>query len=113
MGEDSLTVLQSRLSERSGRPGFFYIRNRTNHIFHTFWVNGVIDDPCQRRRMIIIVATAVDYKPSIHKAMIGEKAFTVRNLTPVFATDDQRKDTKSKIENNLYGIFHKYMEQRS
>ena len=63
--------------------------------------------------MIIITAAAIDYKPTIHKVVLGDKTFTVRNLTPIFASEEKRTDTKRKIENDLYGIFHKYMNQRS
>lgn len=51
----------------------------------------------------------MEYIQSNHVARIGDKTFTVRNLTPVFVSQDEQKDTKDKIEKGLYSIFKKYM----
>ncbi len=55
------------------------------------------------------MTASINYTQSTHTAVVGSKEFTVRNLIPVFADDDKRNDSKQKIENCLYGIFHKYM----
>ena len=52
---------------------------------------------------------SMKYAQSNHVAQIGNKTITVRNLTPVFVSRDEQKDTKDKIEKGLYDIFKKYM----
>ena len=51
----------------------------------------------------------MEYIQSNHIAQFGSKTITVHNLTPVFVSQDEQKDTKDKIEKGLYDIFKKYM----
>ena len=51
----------------------------------------------------------MEYIQSNHVSRIGNKTITVRNLTPVFVSRAEQKDTKDKIEKGLYDIFKKYM----
>lgn len=55
------------------------------------------------------MTATIDYVPNTHTAIVGDKEFTVRNLIPIFSNEDAQKEAKQKIENCLYGIFHKYM----
>ncbi len=55
------------------------------------------------------MTAAINYEPSTHMVVVGNKEFTVRNLIPVFADEGRRNDTRQKIENDLYGIFRKYI----
>lgn len=50
----------------------------------------------------------VNYNQSEHIVYMGDKEFTVRNLTPKM-TEEQRSEVKKKIQGELYNVFRKYM----
>lgn len=51
----------------------------------------------------------MEYRRSDHPARMGSRTIRVRSLTPVFASRDEEKDAKDRIEKGLYDIFKKYM----
>ena len=51
----------------------------------------------------------MEYQSSQHQTSLGEKGFTVHNLTPVFPDAQKQAEEKKKVEKELYEIFFKYM----
>lgn len=49
------------------------------------------------------------YIPAERKAIVGTKEITVRNLIPVFKSQEEREMAKQKVQDGLYRVFHKYM----
>lgn len=54
-----------------------------------------------------------DYVPTERKAMVGTREITVRNLIPVFGSQEERKLAGQKIQDGLYRVFHKYMTENA
>lgn len=40
---------------------------------------------------------------------VDGKEYVVRNLTPIYRSEEDRERVKRRIENTLYNIFSKYM----
>lgn len=53
------------------------------------------------------------YAPMERKAIVGEREITVRNLIPVFGSQEERKLAGQKIQDGLYRVFHKYMTENA
>lgn len=53
--------------------------------------------------------STMSYVPTERKALVGAKEITVRSLTPVFKTSEERKMAGQKVQDGLYRVFHKYM----
>ena len=51
----------------------------------------------------------LSYTPTERKALVGAKVITVRSLTPVFKTSEDRESASQKVQDGLYRVFHKYM----
>lgn len=52
-----------------------------------------------------------NYAPVEHKAIVGEREITVRNLIPVFNSQEEREQMGRKVQDGLYRVFHKYMTE--
>ncbi len=48
------------------------------------------------------------YTATEHKAKFGKKNIIVRNLLPIFANEDEKRNTRRDVEDELYRIFSKY-----
>ncbi len=51
------------------------------------------------------------YAPMERKAIVGEREITVRNLIPVFNSQEERELMGKKVQDGLYRVFHKYMSK--
>ncbi len=56
-----------------------------------------------------IVLDGVSYRPSIVQTEINGKKYTIRNLIPIFKSEDERNIVKERISNELFHIFRKYV----
>lgn len=52
------------------------------------------------------------YIRETYERKIGNKVFTITNLTPDFSADEKR-EVKLQIEAKLYDVFCKYMSLKS
>ena len=54
--------------------------------------------------------STMSYTSVVSTELIGEKEYTIRNLTPKFEDEDECKNVKQKIADTLYNIFCKYSD---
>lgn len=57
------------------------------------------------------MGNTTDYVPTERKAIVGAKEITVRNLIPVFTSQEERELMGKKVQDGLYRVFHKYMTE--
>ena len=57
--------------------------------------------------MIDMVAV-MNYTETVTEGLIGDKKYLIKNLTPDFENENERKTTKQRISDALYNIFTKY-----
>lgn len=55
-----------------------------------------------------MVANVISYQSETHQVSIGTMQIVVTDLTPVFASEEDRANVKQSIEYGLYRIFEKY-----
>lgn len=53
------------------------------------------------------------YAPTEHKAIVGAREITVRNLIPVFNSQEEREMAGQKVQDGLYRVFCKYVTEAS
>ena len=53
----------------------------------------------------------VKYKSEVKTAVLGDRKITVKNLTPVYSTQELDKQSR-EIERRLVDVFRKYAGQR-
>lgn len=56
-----------------------------------------------------IVLDGVNYRQSIVQTEVNGKKFTIRNLIPIFKSEDERNAAKEQISNELFHVFRKYV----
>lgn len=56
-----------------------------------------------------IVLDGVSYRQSIVQTEIDGKKSTIRNLIPIFKSEDERNTVKERISNELFRVFRKYV----
>ncbi len=56
-----------------------------------------------------MISNIVSYTATEHKKMVGGKEVTVRNLKPVFTSDEERQKVRQHIQNGLYNVFSRHM----
>lgn len=54
-------------------------------------------------------AGIVGFTEAKKRVVLNGKEYVVRNLTPIYKSEEDRERAKTKIENALYNIFSKYM----
>ena len=53
------------------------------------------------------------YVPTERKAIVGTREITVRNLIPVFKSQEEREMAGQKVRDGLYRVFRKYMTENA
>lgn len=56
-----------------------------------------------------IVLDGISYRQSIIQTEVNGKKYTIRNLIPIFKSEDERNTVKERISNELFHIFRKYV----
>ena len=56
-----------------------------------------------------VVLDGVSYRQSIVQTEIDGKKSTIRNLIPIFKSEDERNTVKERISNELFRVFRKYV----
>lgn len=56
-----------------------------------------------------VVIDGVNYRQSIVQEEVNGQRFTIRNLIPIFKSEDERNIVKERISNELFHIFRKYV----
>lgn len=56
-----------------------------------------------------VILDGIKYRQSIVQTERNGKKFTIKNLIPVFKSEDERNMAKERISNELFRIFRKYM----
>ena len=54
-----------------------------------------------------------DYVPKERKVIVGAREITVRDLIPVFKSQEDRRMAGQTVQDELYRIFHKYMAEKA
>lgn len=56
-----------------------------------------------------VVLDGVNYRQSIVQTEIDGKRYAIRNLIPIFKSENERNAVKERISNELFHIFRKYV----
>lgn len=56
-----------------------------------------------------VVLDGVSYQQSIVQIEINGEKSTIRNLIPIFKSENERNAVKERISNELFRVFHKYV----
>jgi len=56
----------------------------------------------------ICIVDGKKYYVEIIKTIVDGKPFTIKNLIPVFKSEEERERVKEQIASDLYKIFKKY-----